>query len=141
MSTIRLFNQPVESLNTELTEKVDVVVAETYLGPPLSGRESPQQINKIISEMSQRISIGLTAVRELLKKDGVAVVALPAFQNNEGVQYLSTQNLVGNAGLKIVEILPTTLPKEMKTKTPSGGLLYARKDQKVGREIVKLVKA
>lgn len=139
VSFTKLFNRSVETLNEEIKEKIETIITETYLGPPLSGRENPNQIQQITNELIERIGSGLASIKNLLKTKGVAIIAVPCFPGSQN-QFLPTQKLVEKAGLKILSLLPQNLPKELQTTTPAGGLLYARKDQRVGREILKLVK-
>ncbi|MFA6131975.1 MAG: DNA methyltransferase [Patescibacteria group bacterium] len=143
-SGIRLFNKPIETLAGDLKEKVEVIVGETYLGPPLSGRETPFRQKQIMDELLERTASGLAALLQLLKKGGTVVLALPAFcarhspatagQNGKNIQYLPTKKLAEAVGLQIVPF--TGEPNEV---SPNGGLLYVRENQKVGREIVKMV--
>lgn len=133
ISLIRFFNKPVETLASDLKEKIDAIVTETYLGPPLSGRETPTRMEQIINELTNRTATTLTAIHGLLKKDGIAVLALPAFQNKKNIQYLPTKKLAEAVGLQII---PFT--SELGGVSPNSGLLYVREGQRTGREIVKL---
>jgi len=128
----------VENLAEILKKKLDVVVAETYLGPPMTGRETPNRRRQIVSELAKRTASGLVGLKKLLKKSGSIVLALPAVRDGQNISYLPTKKLAKAAGFKVVDPLPELLPKFLKEKTPSGGLLYSRKDQKVAREIVVL---
>lgn len=134
-TSIRLFNKPIETLADELKEKVAAIVGETYLGPPLSGRETPFRQKQIMDELIERTASNIAALNQLLKNNGTAVLALPAFQTGKNVQYLPTKQLVEAVGLQIIPF--TGEPREI---SPNGGLLYVREGQLVGREIVKIVK-
>jgi len=135
-SEIRLFNKPIETLAGDLKEKVDTIVAETYLGPPLSGRETPNRQKQIWNELLEHTASGLAALNQLLKKGGVAILALPAFQTEKIIDYLPTKKLVEAVNLQII---PFT--GEKNEISPNGGLLYVREGQLTGREIVKIVKS
>jgi tRNA G10 N-methylase Trm11 len=138
IKVVRLLTKSVETLKEDLKQNVEAVVGETYLGPPLSDRETPARIKKIMDELTQRTASALMSVRHLLKSGGLAVIAIPAFQSAGQVQYLPTAKIIQDAGFKITKVLPESLPNELKIRTPAGGLLYARKEQRVGREILVL---
>jgi tRNA (guanine10-N2)-dimethyltransferase len=135
---IQLINRPIETLGEELKEKFNTIVAETFLGPPLTGHESPEKIRSIFSDLEKRTRSALLALAKLLDKNGTAILALPVFRINEKILYLPIKKIAAKAGLMIENILPDSLPKDLQSLTASGGLFYARPDQKVGREIVKL---
>ncbi|HBR80399.1 MAG: putative DNA methylase [Candidatus Uhrbacteria bacterium GW2011_GWE2_45_35] len=135
-SKIPLFVQPVETLTEVFSEKVDAVIAETYLGPPLSGHESLERRRQIVAELTERTASALVGLKKLLKKNATLVLALPAVKHEQEISYLPLKKLAATAGFKILDPLPTSLPEYLKSKTSSGGLLYARKEQRVVREIV-----
>jgi len=134
-SSIRLFNKPIETLAGELKEKVETIVGETYLGPPLSGRETPNRQKQITNEVTEHAYSTLSVLNQLLKNNGTAVLALPAFRAGKSIQYLPTKKLAEAVGLQIIPFVGE--PNEV---SPNGGLLYVRENQLVGREIVKIVK-
>lgn len=135
---IQLINQSVETLDQELKDRVDTIVTETFLGPPLTGRENQEKIKYVFSDLEKRAQATFLALTKLLKKDGVAVLALPVFKFGQENYYLPTKKLATAAGLSFIKILPENLPKEISGITPSGGLLYSRPKQRVGREIIKI---
>lgn len=134
ISSIRLFNKPVETLAGDLKERVDAIVGETYLGPPLSGRETLFRQKQIMNELVERTASALAALNQLLKNNGIAVLALPAFQNGKNIQYLPTKKLAEAVGLQIIPFVG-----KQNEVSPNGGLLYVRENQRMGREIIKLV--
>ncbi|MFH1252730.1 MAG: DNA methyltransferase [Candidatus Uhrbacteria bacterium] len=140
ISQIKLFVKPVENLGEELKEKVEALVAETYLGPSLRDRETPARLKQISDDLEKRTFSGLLAIRGLLKKNGVAVLALPVLKVGSTIHYLPIKKLAAAAELSIAKMIPENLPLELQAQTSSGGLIYSRQDQRVGREIIKLVK-
>jgi tRNA G10 N-methylase Trm11 len=132
-SEITLYTQSVENLAEILKTPVDTIVAETYLGPPLTGRETDVRQKQILDELSKMATSTFIAIKKLLKTNGVAILALPAFQKEKPVKYLPTKKLAEAAGLKIIPFQGNA-----GEVSPNGGLLYAREGQRVGREIVKI---
>jgi len=88
---IQLINRPIETLGEELKEKFNTIVAETFLGPPLTGHESPEKIRSIFSDLEKRTRSALLALAKLLDKNGTAILALPVFRINEKILYLPTK--------------------------------------------------
>lgn len=110
----------------------DAIITEPYLGPPLKGRETPEQINNIIRELSSLYLASLKEIHKILKPDGRVVMIWPVFNKNK---FLPLENEIKKLGFKIEPLLP---PNFAHLLTPRGTLIYARPEQRVGREIVKL---
>lgn len=100
---------------------VDCIVAETFLGRPLSHGEKMSDEEK--AELVSLYSRALRALAPVLKPDGRVVLALP-FQTKPQ-EFLPLN--------KILNGTPFSLSSEP--------LLYARDDQRTGRQIIRLKKA
>lgn len=102
-------------------QSVDAIVTEPWLGPPLTGREPPEKIKNIINELGQLYLSAFNQFKKVLVPGGKAVFVLPAFRRRNEWQFLPILDKITALGFK-----PESEP-----------LLYARPDQKVGRQIVK----
>ena len=120
-------------------ESVDMVVTEPYLGPPLSGRELPAKIEKNIQELAALYLVGLKEISKVIKPGGTALMVWPVFRKvtTGGDKFLLILNQLEQFGFKKESLLPEVYKNLL---TPRGTLVYARPDQRVGREIIKLKK-
>jgi len=121
----------------ELIQKpVDVVVTETYLGPPIQkpGQSlTPRAHEDLLSLYRESFA----SIFKVLKPGGVAVVAFPCWRTVNGTfSHLPLKKHLEQVGFNVQEPLPATTPASLAVRTPSGGLLYARPDAAVGREIL-----
>lgn len=121
------------------TDSVDAVVTEPFLGPPLSGREAPAKIEKNIQELAALYLASLKEISKIIKFGGTVLMVWPVFRKitTGGDKFLLILNQLEQFGFKKESLLPETYKNLL---TPRGTLVYARPDQRVGREIIKLKK-
>ena len=134
--TYKLLVSSAEDLSKRVSEPVDAIVTETYLGPPLKGNESPESIKTIIDELMEMYERSFKALAKMLKTDGMAVVAFPVFIKDKKPKFLPIKSMLVRSGFEVVAPLPASIPPIMRVATPNNGLLYRREDQHVGREIL-----
>jgi len=103
----------------------DAIVGEGYLGPPTKKLRGTEELN--IPELEELYKKALPKVLHELEPDGVAILAFPFFKTRDKEIFL---NLHIPNGYKIEPI----------GESQNKGLTYARKNQLVGREIVKMRK-
>ena len=109
---------------------VDVVVTEPYLGPPLKGRESPEQLRISQAALQKLYKQAFASFTKILRPNATVVFIFPRFQTSAG--WISVaEGLV--ADLKKDGFEPVPLLPQKFSKTPY--LLYHREGQRVGREI------
>jgi len=77
-----LYNLDVRQLSQKI-KQVDAITAEPYLGPPLKGRESKDQIKKIITDLEQLYIDAFKEFDKILNPSGVVVIIFPVFIKNE----------------------------------------------------------
>ncbi len=118
---------------------VDAIVTEPYLGPPLSGRETPVKIEKNIQGLAALYLAGLKEISKVIKIGGTVLMVWPVFRKitTGGDKFLLILNQLEQFGFKKESSLPEAYKNLL---TPRGTLVYARPDQHVGREIIKLRK-
>lgn len=116
------------------TNSVDAIITEPFLGPPLRDRETKEDLQKIVDELTQLYYAGLNEFTKILKPNGVIIMIWPVLQQRFFLPMLEKMAAVN---LRVEPLLPPTFQQ---FKTQRQTLIYARPDQKVGREIIKLKK-
>ncbi len=101
-------------------DSVVAVVTEPYLGPPLRGRESPKEIEKIITDLRSVYATALGVFGKILKPGGRAVMVFPQWHIGGRIFRLDFSLEIKKQGLK---------------KIDADDLVYKREGQKVWREI------
>ena len=113
----KLIISPAENL--KLNDKVDVVITETFLGKPRTGKEQEFEIKKSIVEIEKLYKRSFKNISNIMKNGAILVIASPVhiYKNKEfpiNIQQIFSQfNLVAK-------------------QKP---LRYQRKDQFVARDI------
>lgn len=146
---VRLIDSGVKQLPKIIAPRsVDTVVTEPYLGPPLRGRETLEEIYDIEKQLQPLFHDALTTFRAILKPGGTVVMAFPLWtlpkrRGAEHAEFLhvSILNEIKNYGFSFRQPLPTPLITQ--ALAPEFGaqgrtLLYGRPDQHVWREIALL---
>jgi len=122
---VRFIHSSISDLLSHISEnEIDAIVAEPYLGKPLKGNESEQFLREQIDELKKLYLETFSAFKKLLKKGGTIIFIIPCFK-------------IGNKWLPvdcIDEIKKIGFVSEPFFQN-NEFLLYARADQKVGREI------
>lgn len=111
---------------------IDAIITEPFLGPPLKGRETSQQIQKIVEELTQLYLAGLREFAKVIKPNGVIIMIWPVLQQRI---FLPLLEKLPTMRLRVEPLLPMAFQRYLTSRQT---LIYARPDQKVGREIVKL---
>lgn len=101
-------------------KSADAIVTEPYLGPPLRGRESKQDIQEIITELSELYLEAFKEFRKVLNSNGKIVIVFPAFRVGQEILELPILNQIKKMGF---------------TQVNRDKLIYSREGQKVWRQI------
>lgn len=113
---------------------IDAIITEPYLGPPLRGSEKDEQIDTNIQQLTELYTKSIQEFHKVLKPNGVVIMIWPAFGKNK---LLPLVKKVEAIGFKMQPLLPKEFSKYL---TDRQTLMYSRPDQKVSREIIKLIK-
>jgi tRNA (guanine10-N2)-dimethyltransferase len=135
---LRLIASPAAQMKNHLTKSVDALVTETYLGAPMRGSETLPTLRARQGELLHLYERSFEILKRVLKPSGRVVAAFPVFHVASRDQYLPLRALFTKVGFNMLDPLPPSLPASLRGLTPNGGLLYRRKDQHVGREILVL---
>lgn len=111
------------------------VVTEPYLGPPQRG---PVLLHhgKVLAQELEKLYMGFfeNLQKNYGKIDKVGIV-LPVLKTNEGLLYMNVLERIKVLGFTPKQFLPAETAKKEALATHRGGLLYARPDAFVLREI------
>jgi len=118
---LQLFKADARNISKDL-KAVDAIITEPYLGPPLKGRESFEQIEKNIKELEGLYQKALEEFLKILKPSGKVVMIIPQFKIKNKVFKLNFNKVI---------------PKEF-DRLDNNELVYTRPDQRVVRQIVLL---
>ncbi|OGL99894.1 hypothetical protein A2501_05185 [Candidatus Uhrbacteria bacterium RIFOXYC12_FULL_57_11] len=99
MPPIELSVSPAQTL--VLSEPVDAIVTETYLGPALHGREHPDFLKRNLASLATLYRDAFGALANLVKPGSTAVVAFPVFQSKTGEQEVATRSMLESLGWKV----------------------------------------
>ena len=145
-NNIRLFPADAQKLHSKnLTEKVDAVVTETYLGPTLSTAPDQFMIKENLNKIENLLSKWLETMHPLLAPNTPVVLSLLTYRYLEQGrrQYVTMDNLIDRLpelGYETVPLIPSEIREEFHLPSfRSDGLIYERADQIVCRTIFKLV--
>lgn len=119
-----LYDLDVKNLEEKIKPKsVDRIIAEPYMGKPLTGRESYEEILAQSQELKTLYSEAFKIFKKILKPGGVIVFIFPHYRKGNDVITTGQPQEIENLGF---ELYPFSKQKH---------LLYERPGQRVGREI------
>lgn len=107
-------------------KNIEAVVTEPYLGPPLRGGESREEILHNIDELEDLYTGAFEQFSELLNENGKVVIVFPTFRVGKEVLELKIMDKIKDLGF---------------TQTSKDDLFFSRPDQKVYRNIRVFVKS
>ncbi len=125
----QLILSDVHTLGQKLQPKsIDAIISEPYLGNPLHGHETKEQLKKSIHELKTLYEDSFQIFSRILRRNGVIIFIIPEFYLNNDVIAIDCLSRIRALGLKSVALDPE-----------SDSLLYRRPGQFVGRRIWKFV--
>jgi tRNA G10 N-methylase Trm11 len=117
------FQSDVRGLSKKIGEdKVNAIITEPYLGPPLKGNESEERIKKILSELSSLYKDTFESLYKITKAGAMMVIVVPIIRIN-------------NIEYKINLEVGMWKEEQILFSDKTLKLIWSRPDQKVIREI------
>jgi tRNA G10 N-methylase Trm11 len=142
--TFRVFCKDAASLTAaDFPEKIDLVVTESYLGPPITKLPDPEEIKRIHSHVRETLIRFFGGLRHILATSTPVIICLPAYRTATGghIHLEDLVNRISGNGFKVEPLIPRKFTGKFGLKKEDGtSLIYDRPDQIVGREIFKFVK-
>ncbi|OGH87812.1 MAG: hypothetical protein A3J93_05275 [Candidatus Magasanikbacteria bacterium RIFOXYC2_FULL_42_28] len=124
-SQFPIYNIDIDNLEKKIKpHSIDTIITESYLGKPLTGRESESELRLQVGELKTLYLNAFRAFTKLLKKDGTVIFIIPRFFSRGQWITINCESEINNLGFKTVSL---------QQKKPY--LLYGRPGQRVGREI------
>ena len=128
----KIFQSDVRLIAKHLPAKsVDAVVTEGWLGPPLRGHESLEQLRTNVDAITKLWSESFVALKTILKPGARLIVIAPSFKTAHGVARVNLQAVAETAGLHVEQPLQALGQDDME-------LVYHRTGQRVMRRILVL---
>lgn len=144
-TSVKIFTKDVTKIQpTDLEQKPDVIVNESYLGPFFSQKPAPEKIAEIQKELEKLYAETLKKLRPF---NIPIVIALPAHKKEKYIFLPNIHKIISHAGFKIKPIFEKKFlahfdhSKDEDTTIEAGYIpdrntfLYDRPDQNVAREI------
>ncbi len=131
----QLFVSDVRSIAEHLEKQsVDAIVTEPFLGPPLTGRETPVLLGKTRRDITALVMDAFQSFTKVVRSaskgaGGRVVMVLPVL----GGELLPIDGIEAR-GWRLVPIIPD-IAKNFSGMTNRGTILYSRADQHLAREI------
>lgn len=105
---------------SQQVKNIDAIVTEPYLGPPLKGGESREQLLKNIAELEDLYTAAFEQFREVLNEGGRVSIIFPTFRASKEILELKILDKIKELGF---------------IQTSKDDLFYSREDQKVFRNV------
>ncbi len=122
---VRLETTSVLELSTIMVpNSIEAIVTEPYLGKPLKGNEPRELLEAQIQELKMLYLKAFVQFKEILQPGGKIVFLLPRFKFRNEWLRIDCRAEIEALGFSVVTLLDT-----------HDYLLYARPDQRVGREV------
>ena len=121
---------------------VDAIITETTLGPIYTKPPVPKEIRKNFKKLEKVYLKFLTQAKKVLKPDARIVMAVPCYQTRSGKFILMPiVDIFKKTGYSVKEPVPEDILAKLGSTpeiTSRNTLIYSRRDQVVGREIIVL---
>lgn len=137
---VKIFQADARKLSGEKDEKIDAVVSETYLGPPLTHAPDKQSLSETISEISSLFIDSIKEIKKVTANDTRLVMAIPVFNISGKKIFLPVEEDIEKSGYKIVNLLKGEKNISPNQYSERNTFIYSRPDQLVYREILVLEK-
>lgn len=148
MNKIQLINVAAEKLSGVVEKNsIDAIITEPYLGPSHNLKNLKINAPGIIKNLSQLYIEVFKEFQIILKKGGVVVMVLPVFkiieEQREYYRFMPVFNEAKALGFEIMELISPDIANKVGIRhelSKRNTIIYARENQFVLREIIKLQK-
>lgn len=124
-SDVELFQADITDLSAKIKHhSVDAIITESYLGKPLRGRETEEELRQQAEELKKLYLTSFEQFKKVLKKDSTVIFLIPRFRFKNNWITIDLKPAVEKLSFKTDQLLPG-----------HDRLIYARPNQLVGREV------
>jgi tRNA G10 N-methylase Trm11 len=125
----KLYQCSVDKISSKIKDSsIDTIITEPYMGKPLKGKESKQQLHEQAGELRDLYIQAFEQFAKIIKKDGTVVFIIPRFRFRENWIVIDCLKEIKKLGF-----LPEKFGEDE-------FLIYGRPHQYLAREIWKFVK-
>lgn len=139
----RLFVKDATTLEkSDLPEKINLIVTESYLGPPQNRIPSNEETTRIFNNIADMVYKFLRAASHLVDSGTPLVLSIPAYRDRGAYRFIeSVPEIARKMGFLIDPLIPHRLAAKYNLPIHAReSLIYDRPDQTVAREIFRFVK-
>ncbi len=128
---------PAETLSSYFKPgSIAAIVTEPYLGPPLRGRETAEELEEVETELLAIYKDAFREFAKVLAADGRVVFAFPILPGGRELAAILLPE-IQQLGFAVALLVPERWSHAPGlTFSQAGGIIYARPGQKVRREIL-----
>lgn len=132
---VQIFQSDIKDVTSHIKQKtVDAIIAEPYLGKPLRGRETRSELERQAEDITQIYQSAFPIFSKILYSRGTIVIIVPRFRSGNDWVTMNIKSIAERFGFEVDGYKKTG-------NQTTDYLLYARPEQRVGREIWRFVKA
>jgi tRNA G10 N-methylase Trm11 len=126
----KIFKSEAAELSKHLdTGSIDAIIAEPYLGKPLRGHETKQELTNQAKQLKELYLQAFEQFYKILKPKSKIVFIIPRFKFENGWVTIDCKNEIEKIGFETLPVFENQLR-----------LVYSRPNQRVAREIWRFVK-
>ncbi len=126
----KIINTDISELSKKIKPaSIEIIITEPFLGKPLKGGETKQVLEKQSEELKKLYLIAFCEFKKILTDNGKIIFIIPRFKHGGEWLRINCVNEIKKLGFNTEPLFQN---REY--------LIYARADQKVGREIWKFTK-
>lgn len=141
--THKLFEKDATLLEkTDLPMKIDLIVTESYLGPPQNRLPAEKEINRIFKEIEDMVYKFLRTAYRLIDTNTYLIISIPAYRGQETYHFIeNVPEIARKMGFTIEPAIPHQLAAKFNLPIHArDSIIYDRPDQTVAREIFRFLK-
>lgn len=124
----------------DLSPEINLIVTESYLGPPVKQLPDHQQIKKNFHHIEETLTRFFRAIHDIIQPGTPVVISFAAYRaKHQTITMEQLPQKITTLGYKIAPLIPKDITTKFSLQAEES-LLYDRPDQIVGRQIWKFIR-